>query len=97
MKNNILILNKENQLRELKQNLRIKGQKENINANKAHIKIIKSSNLIRVEKVEKKEKPFISTVYDQLNTSGDNKENLNAKSSYRNLVPIDTKSKRRDV
>ena len=87
-----MILNKETQLKELKQNLKNKSQKENININKNNV--IVNKRVVNDLKSEKRDKSRIPNVYNQLNTSGDitEKDNLNSKNSLKNL-----NSKKRDV
>ncbi len=92
-----MILNKETQLKELKQNLKNKAQKENININKNNV--IVNKRIMNNIKSEKRDKSKIPNVYNQLNTSGDltDKDNLNSKNSLKNLIPSNLNSKKRDV
>jgi hypothetical protein len=93
----MMILNKETQLKELKQNLKNKAQKENININKNNV--IVNKRIMNNIKSEKRDKSKIPNVYNQLNTSGDltEKDNLNSKNSLKNLIPSNLNSKKRDV
>lgn len=103
MKNNLLILNKESQVKELKQNLKIKVQKETLNRNSLISNTLnkRSSNTSNTFKKFESEKRDISLNIrvkdaDKLNTSSDLTENTNKK-SYKNLLSSNIKGKKRDV
>jgi hypothetical protein len=100
MKTNLLILNKETQLKELKQNLKIKVQKENLNRNSLipNYPNKRSSNASNAFKSEKRDISVnIKVQDDKLNTSSDLTDNLNNKKSFKNLLSSNIKSKKRDV
>lgn len=104
MKNNLLILNKESQVKELKQNLKIKVQKETLNRNSLISNTLnkRSSNTSNTFKKFESEKRDISLNIrvkdaDKLNTSSDLTENTNNKKSYKNLLSSNIKGKKRDV